>query len=163
MRVKIFLALLFLTSIAPFSATAGSWVYYDIREPRNQFVLETSPARSAWMDIAGNAEFCPRNDVYLCFRAGDFEFAVPRGFKGIEKEWAYNGISYKVSGTSRRPILGRLYLTYFIERDLGQHRLRFHFTREAGLIAITTVGESQGMLLILGGKCGYGAPARCSK
>lgn len=161
MRVVSILALLLLSSIAPMTASASSWVYYDIREPKNQFVLEDSPPRSAWMDVARSAQFCGREEPYICFRAGEFEFALPRGFKGKEMEWTYGGVSYKVSGTSRRHILGRQYFTYNIERQLGPHALRFHFTREAGVIAITTVGIAQGMFLILSGKCGYAAPSIC--
>ena len=157
------LAMFLLSAIGPLTASARSWVYYDIREPKNQFVLESKPDRSAWLDIGGSAEFCGGMDLYLCFKAGDFHFAVPKGFIGKETEWTHDGTYYKVSGTSRRYILGRQYLTYFIERDLGAHRLRFLFTRDAGLIGITTVGANQGMVLILSKKCGYGAPARCYK
>lgn len=158
MRLTLFIALVGLSSFVAAPAVASSWVYYDIREPRNQFLLEDSPPRSAWMDVAGSAEFCARDDSYLCFKAADFQFAVPKDFKGNETRWTYDGVSYEVSGVSRRYILGRRYLAYFIERELGPHKLRFLFTREAGLIAITTVGGSQGMILILAGKCGYGAP-----
>jgi len=163
MRLTLVLALAFLCALAPIAVSASSWVYYDIREPKNQFVLEDSPASSAWMDAAGSAEFCARTEPYQCFKAGNFEFAVPRGFHGKEKEWMYGGVLYKVSGTSRRFILGRRYFTYFIERDFGSHRLRFLFTREAGLIAITTIGQAQSMVLILSGKCGYGASPLCHR
>jgi hypothetical protein len=163
MRLTLFAALLLLSSFAAMPAEASSWVYYDIREPRNQFMLEDSPPRSAWMDVVGSAHFCARDDSYLCFKAADFQFAVPTHFKGNETHWTYDGVSYEVSGTSRRYILGRRYLAYFIERELGPHKLRFLFTREAGLIAITTVGDSQGMILILAGKCGFGAPPLCYK
>lgn len=156
-------ALFVLSASVPLAASARSWVYYDIREPKNQFVLESKPDRSAWLDMGGSAEFCGRDDPYLCFKAGDFQFAVPKGFSGKELEWTHDGVSYKVSGTTRRHILGRQYITYFIERELGQHRIRFLFTQEAGLIAITTVGATQGMVLILSEKCGYGAPSRCYK
>lgn len=163
MRLILLFAVFLLSSIAPTVALARSWVYYDIREPKNQFVLENNPDRSAWLDIGGSAEFCGNDDPYLCFKAGDFQFAVPKRFGDKDAEWTYDNISYKVSGTSRRHILGKQYLTYFIERDLGQHRLRFLFTRETGLIAITTVGQAQGMVLILSEKCGFGAPLRCYK
>ena len=96
-------------------------------------------------------------------KAEGLQFAVPKVFRGKETDWTYNGISYKVSGTSRRYILGRQYVTYFIESDQGPHRLRFLFTLEAGLIGITTVGANQGMVLILSEKCGYGSPAQCYK
>lgn len=150
-----------LLAIGPMAASAQSWTYYDIRDPRNQFVLERKPDRSAWMDIGGSAEFCGGNDLLLCFKAGEFQFAVPKGFSGQQSEWTYDGISYKVSGANRRYILGQKYTTYSIERDLDSKRLRFLYSPESGLIAITTVGVNQGMLLILSEKCGYGAPAHC--
>jgi hypothetical protein len=143
------------------AASERSWSYYDIREPKNQFVLQSNPNRSAWLDVGGAAEFCGLDDAYQCFMAGDFQFAVPKGFSGKEEKWDYRGISYKVAGTSRRQILGQKYVVYFVERNLGSHRLRFLFTREVGLIAIATIGEAQGMLLLLSEKCGYGAPSRC--
>src|SRR5262245_25279684 len=125
MRLMLLLAIFLSSSMGHTTALARSWLYYDIREPRNQFLLERNPDRSAWMDIGGSAEFCGGNDLYLCFKAGDFQFAVPKGFKGKETEWTYDGILYKVSGTSRRHILGRQYVTYFVERNFGSHRLRF--------------------------------------
>lgn len=161
--MTLLVALLIFLSVCPVTVSARSWIYYDIREPRNQFVLETNPNRSAWMDNGGSAEFCGRTDRYLCYKVEDFQFAVPKGFSGKEIEWSHSGITYKVAGTSRRYILGQKYTTYFIERDLDQHRLRFLFTLESGLIGITTVGANQGMVLILSEKCGYGAPARCYK
>jgi len=163
MRLILFLAVFLFSSVTSTTALARSWVYYDVREPKNQFVLESNPDRSAWLDIGGSAEFCGGKDPYLCFRAGDFQFAVPKGFRGKEVEWTHEGTLYQVSGMSRRYILGQQYMVYFIERDLGQHRLRFLYSRETGLIAITTVGAAQGMVLMLSEKCGYGAPPRCYK
>lgn len=163
MRIISLLAVFALLSICTPRASARSWTYYDIREPRNQFVLERDPDRSAWMDSGENADFCGGNDQYLCFKSRDFQFAAPKGFKGKETEWTFDGIAYKVTGTTRRFILGRRYTTYFIERDLDSLRLRFLFTLESGLIGITTVGANQGMVLILSDKCGYGAPEHCYK
>lgn len=163
MRIMSFMVVLMLLSVCTLNASARSWTYYDIREPRNQFVLESNPGRSAWMDSGDSAEFCGGNDLYICFKAGDFQFAVPKRFTGKETEWAHDGIIYKVTGTTRRNILGRRYTTYFIERDLGAHKLRFLFTLDSGLIGITTVGTNQGMVLILSEKCGYGAPEHCYK
>lgn len=144
-------------------ARAESWIYHDIREPRNQLILEASPPRSVWMDVAGSADFCGGKTKFWCFAAGDLRFAVPKGFSGKQQEWTYDGTLYKLAGVSRRHILGRQYLTYFIEADLSPYKMRFHYTREAGLIAISTVGESQGMLLILSEKCGYAASSKCGK
>lgn len=163
MRIISILAALILLPICTLTASAHSWTYYDIREPKNQFVLENNPDRSAWMDSGDSAEFCGNDDPYMCFRAGDFQFAVPKGFRGKETEWNHGAITYKVTGATRRYILGRQYTTYFIERDLGEHRLRFLFTLESGLIGISTVGANQGMVLILSEKCGYGAPTHCYK
>ena len=165
MPVRIISLFAVLTLLSNFSLTASarSWTYYDIREPRNQFVLERNPDRSAWMDSSDGAEFCGGNDLYWCFKAGDFQFAVPKGFRGKETEWTYDEVTYKLMGTSHRYILGQKYTMYFIERDFDQLRLRFLFTLESGLIGITTVGTNQGMVLILSGKCGFGASAQCYK
>ena len=67
MRLMFLLVALLSLLLGPLSAAARSWVYYDIREPKNQFVLESKPDRSAWLDIAGSAEFCGNNDLYQCF------------------------------------------------------------------------------------------------
>lgn len=163
MRVALSLALLLFSTSASAVSPAASWTYFDIKEPKNQFLLQQSPDSSAWIHLVGPAEFCPRTGPFLCFKAGEFQFAVPRGFAGKETEWTYDGVRYSVSGTGHRVVLGRKYLFYFIERDLGEHRLQFLFTREAGLIGIATIGKSHGMMLISSEKCGFGAPASCHR
>lgn len=77
------------------------------------------------------------------------------------ESWVYDNSKYTISGISNRSILGGKYLAYLIDSDFEVHKLRFIYTEEAGLIAITTIGEMQGMFLILAGKCGYAAPAAC--
>ncbi|WP_131798441.1 hypothetical protein [Acidovorax sp. GW101-3H11] len=144
-------------------ACAEYWVYYDILHPNSQFVLETKPDRSAWVDVAGPVKYCQRGEGFQCFAAGDFRFAVPRGFTGTQQRWNLDGAAYEVTGTSRRQLLGRTYTTYFIETDIAQHRLRYLYTLEAGLIGIATVGKPERMQLMLGGKCGFGAPSDCTQ
>ena len=160
MMVRFFVLLVITLPLG--NAFAGAWVYYDVREPKQQFLLERDPDRSAWLDRVGEAKFCKEKAVYQCFNAENFKFAVPRRFTGEQTGWDFDGVSYRVTGTTRRQILGRMYTAYFIEQDLDSHRFRFVFTKEMGLIAITTIGVSN-MVLILGEKCGFAAPARCSK
>ena len=144
-------------------AAAQSWVYYDIRESKNQFLLQSNPHKSAWMDIEGDAEFCGKGDNMLCFKAEKFQFAVPRKPLEVGAEWLHNGNSYRVEEKGRRNLLGKTYSVFFIDTKFEKFHMRFVYSREAGLLAITTIHPTPGLLLILDGACGFGAPASCHR
>lgn len=140
---------------------AENWLYYDIKYPENQFLLNDNPRYSAWYHSVGNVEFCPQTNGFYCFNADNFKFAVPKKLNRHMESWVFDNVKYTVSGISNRSILGKKYLTYLVDREFEAYNLRFIYTEEAGLIAITTIGEKQGIFLMLANKCGYAAPAAC--
>lgn len=142
-------------------SNAQDWIYYDIKYPKNQFLLNDNPQYSAWYHSVGNVEFCKKASGFYCFNADNFKFAVPKKLNGHMESWVFDNIKYSISGISNRSILGEKYLAYSIDSDFEVHKLRFIYTKEAGLIAITTIGEKQGMFLLLAGRCGYAASAAC--
>lgn len=157
-----YVRVLLLLTVAQASAWGSTWTYYDIREPRNQFLLQRDPDGSAWVDVAEGAVFCTFQDKYLCFGTEKgFKFAIPRDFTGKEHEWSHDGATYTLVGTSRRKLFGRMYTTYLVETQMEALHVRFHFTREAGVIGITSTDTSRGLFLLLGERCGFGAPPSC--
>lgn len=156
MRLKFTL----LSALLVTSVDAHSWIYSDIRNPRNQFLLEQNPNRSAWVDSERDAEFCAEDSGMLCFAAEDFRFAIPKGPLQTGARWRHDGVSYQLTDKGRREILGRVHMIHFVEANSGGHYMRFLFSAESGLIAITTV-DPPGLLLLLNSKCGFGAPLSC--
>lgn len=142
-------------------SSAREWIYFDIKYPENQFLLNDSPQYSAWYHSVGDVEFCQKDSGFYCFNADNFKFAVPRKLNEYMESWVFDNVKYTVSEISNRSILGKKYLAYLIDSDFEVHKLRFIYTKEAGLIAITTIGEKQGMFLLLAGRCGYAASAAC--
>lgn len=147
--------------LIPDDSSAREWLYFDIKYPENQFLLNDNPRYSAWYHSVGNVEFCQKASGFYCFNADNFKFAVPKKLNMHMESWVFDNIKYTISGISNRYILGKKYLAYLIDSDFEVHKLRFIYTKEAGLIAITTIGEKQGMFLLLAGKCGYAASAAC--
>lgn len=147
--------------LIPSVVGAKEWLYYDIKYPENQFLLSERPQQSAWHHSVGRVEFCSEKSEFYCFDAEGFKFAVPKKLNRHMESWIYENVKYTISGISNRSILGKKYFAYLIDRDFEAHKLRFIYTKEAGLIAITTIGEKQGMFLLLAGKCGYAASAAC--
>jgi len=145
----------------PARAVARPWIYYDVRNPENQFLLEQSPDRSALIDIGGEAEFCDKNADLHCFKTDQIQFAIPKKLLEIGAEWQFDGISYKLSRKIRRSLLGRRHLIYFVDAKFEKYQMRFLFSQESGLIAITTIDPTPGLFLLLDGACGFGAPSSC--
>jgi hypothetical protein len=143
------------------SALSEPWIYYDIRNSRNQFLLENHPDRSAWMDNEGNAKFCEKSSDMLCFKVNTFQFAIPKKSLDVGAEWQHDGISYKLAEKGRLDLLGKSYLVHFIDSKFEKYQMRFLFSIESGLIAITTVDPTPGLFLLLEGACGFGAPSSC--
>lgn len=142
-------------------AWARSWVYYDARDPKSQFVLQRAPDRSAWLDIGGEATFCEKSSRMECFNAAGLRFAIPKILADDTIEWRHDGGSYRVVSKGRRRLLGRVYTIYLIDTELEQYQIRFIFSREAGLLGIATAKPKPGMFLLLDGSCGFGAPPSC--
>lgn len=147
--------------LIPSVASAKEWHYFDVKYPENQFLLNDNPQYSAWYHSVGNVEFCPKASGFYCFYADNFKFAVPKKLNRHMESWVFDDVKYTISGISNRSILGKKYFAYLIDSDFEAHKLRFIYTKEAGLIAITTIGEKQGMFLLLAGRCGYAASAAC--
>lgn len=158
-RVVLLIILFWMSEIA----VAQSWIYYDIREPGNQFLLQSEPNKSAWMDIEGDAEFCGWNSTTACFKANEFRFAVPKRSLEVGAEWTYDGSSYRVNGKRRLHLLGKVYSVYFIDAKFEKFQMRFVYSRDAGLIAITTIDPTPGLFLILDGACGFASSAKCRR
>ena len=114
------------------------------------------------MDSEGDAKFCEKSDGVLCLRDVDFEFAVPKVPLHVGAQWKYNGIDYRIVGKGRRELLGKTYSIYFVDSIFEKKQMRFLFSTDSGLIAITTL-DPAGLLLILDGACGFGASANCRR
>jgi len=48
-------------------------------------------------DIELGGQLCPPNDAFECLRFDQFEFALPRDFKGDVREWRHGNYAFKLA------------------------------------------------------------------
>lgn len=155
--------LILMLSLISFAAYGQSWLYFDLRNNSNQFVLTKNPNISAWMDVAREAHFCKQNDKFLCFNADGFKFAIPNKIKVKDHAWTYDDVSYSITSRASLVLLGKKHDVAYIEALSDELAIRFIFSQQSGLIGIIGLPPNENLLLILQQKCGFAAPKNCYK
>lgn len=161
-RIKLYSATVFLCLlIMPMAGWCESWLYYDINNPKNQFLISEKPPFGAWLDMAGEVKFCGHEESFKCFDAEGFRFAVPRNFKGKQKKWSHGGADYVFEGVSKISILGQVVSVFNIDSTIDSVEIRYFYTQNRGLIGFSRRGSGCSVVLILSQKCGFGSPVVC--
>jgi hypothetical protein len=142
---------------------ADRHTYINIYSPMSMFIIDQAESSFNIVDRATEAKFCEKNDAYYCVTSVAFNFHVPKVKLALDKEWKVDGKVYEIVSRFRDGLGGFSGMVYIIERQEENTKLKFLYSRQAGLVGFGGVSKDSSAFYMLSSNCGFGHSQDCAE
>lgn len=163
-RVRNLMVICALLSATSSVAQEGQYEYYNFLEdyPPISIIVPPSPISGiAAGDLVRDAQFCKKEDRFICVLNESFSFAVPRSPRKLAGTWKYNGEEYRIIRRGSVNALGLHEKVVFIESVQKFMTYIFVYSPCKGLLGFSATGNSSTQLYVLVQMDGFGAKNEC--
>lgn len=132
-----------------------TFVYSDLFNPRDSYVLNVDEQYLAEGDLRFGITLCGLDQPYICFNSRAFSFAVPK--ISMKQEWDYMGHHYKFIDSRTYSLLGKRMELRRITTNLDGVKFIFLYSEKLGLVGISVSAQSNSKHYLLRGERGFGS------